>query len=578
MRSLQLLRTLAFASLATFPLCPAHAIVDGLYDPGSGTFESRRFTNATIGATALYAEGFYGERTVIANVEGGHVWGGHEIFDRSAFPHLPPAPSLKVDGTEIPGDTPALGSYETHATMVGGVLVGGGYNAGSGTWDEQRMGIAPKAELWSGAMGTEFFPNGTFDLSLGSFLKPYKAFFNGVEGRKADVINSSIGFEDRAGTTDGTMIVDALSRQNRTVALVMSAGNQGAGSVNGMASGYNVLSIGSVGGERLPNGQFTPSGFSSHGPADFYNPETDQTLTGVRATVHLAAPGERLVVATYPPAGTPEPLPTDGYRHNTNGTSFSAPIVAGAVALLKDIAYSDTVPGLNTEDARDTRVIRSVLMAGTERTDGWDNGQRLVGGILSTTQSLDYRTGAGALDLVASTAIYREGTVDVAGLGGGSIATHGWDFGSVALGVDNDYLFTNPFEEAFTLTVSLNWFIDRTFDNDTNAYAERSFANLDLEVWSLSEGAFLEKIAQSHSEYNSSEFLRITLAAAGEYALRVTFAGVVFDLGETPLSSAEYGLAWRAEPVPEPGSVLLILLGVAGGIALGRSRGSILRQ
>ncbi len=571
-----LFRSVALPGLALLSLTTAHAVTDGYYH--SGAYESLRFTNATVGATALYAEGFYGQRTVIANVEAGHVWGGHEVFDRSNLPFLAPAPSLRIHGTELIGGTPALGQDSDHATMVAAVLAGSGYRPDTDDYDPKQMGIAPQAELWSGAIATSFNAGGRFSLTAGSFLKPYKAFFNGVEGRKADVINSSIGFTDRAGTGFTTMIVDALSRQNRTVALVMSSGNAGPGTANGMATGYNVISVGSVSGERLPNGRFALSDFSSYDAADFFNPETEETIAHARANIHLVAPGENFTLPLYQgatggnPGPAPDPLPTDSYEENIDGTSFAAPTVAGSIALLKDISYSNTVAGLNTENARDTRVIRSVLMAGAEATEGWNNGQQLVGGILSTSQGLDYSTGAGALDVAASAAVYREGTVDVAGSGGGSIAHTGWDFGSVANGGANDYVFENPFAESITLTVSLNWFIGRVFDDESNGYDDGAFVDLNLEVWSLAEGAFMEQIASSHSPYNTSEFLRFNLAAGGEYGLRVTFAGVVYNLDDDPIVAEEYGLAWRVEPVPEPGSVLLILLGAAGGIALARRR------
>ncbi len=584
------LRQIALASLACLALAtPARAIVDGYYNIDEGGFESLRVTNETIGAIPFYNEGIYGQRTIIANVEAGHIWGGHEAFDRSAFLYLPDSPALSIHGTAIVGDDAALGELDTHATMVAGAMAGTGYLPDQDAFSVFNMGISPLATLWSGAIATSFYIpqgeedahlRGSFSTSYGAFLQPYKTFFNGTLGQKADVINSSWGFEDRSGTDLFTRTVDGLARQNTSVTLVVAAGNSGEGSVNGVGSGYNAISVGSISGERGSHGLFEPSDFSSHGPADFYNPQTDETLANVRATVHLAAPGEDYALPAYLGATgsyadreEPDPLPNDRHYLNVAGTSFAAPVVAGAVSLLKDLSYSGTHAGVATEVARDTRVIRSVLMAGAERTANWDNGQRLVEGVISTTQSLDYRTGAGALDLAAANAIYRGGTTDIAGLGGGAIATHGWDFGSVAEGVDNDYLFTNPFEEAFILTVSLNWFIDRAFDNELNLASDVSFVNLDLEVWSVSEGVLLEKVAQSYSEYNNSEFLRITLAAAGHYALRITFTDVIFDLSGVPPTAAEYALAWRAEAVPEPGSVLLIGLGAAGWLALRRYRG-----
>lgn len=368
------------------------------------------------------------------------------------------------------------------------------------------------------------------------------------------------------------MATDGLARQNPTVTFVVAAGNDGptAGSVSGFSAGYNNIAVASL-GAGSDGSYLTPSDFSSAGPADFYNPATKETIKGVRATVAIAAPGENEVLAYYGGAtGTLAEIAdpqyatsTDLYLVNQSGTSFAAPTVAGGVSLLKDLSYGN--PFLDTDEARDTRVIRSVLMAGAVATVGWNNGQTLKNGVISTTQSLDYQTGAGRMDLTRSGNIYAFGTADVAGTKGGTVSSEGWDFGSVDLGTTNDYLFDNAFAGDVELTISLNWFVNRSFDNANDTAAEGSFANLDLEIWSVSEtGVFENLIATSDSLYNNSEFLRFVLPQDGYYGFKITFEGVVYDLGATAdqlLTSEEYGVAWDVEAIPEPST--WALFGVA---------------
>jgi len=535
-------------------LAPAHAltgesdIVAAPYNAISKTFSPAQAINILVGAGTFYDAGYFGQRTTTANVEAGFVWGGHEVFDRTGLSE-PSSPALSYS------DASATGEYDFHATMVGHVLAGTGLQS-DGSLSLVGAGMAPLATLWSGAIATSFDHTdiGSFEISDASFLTPYQAFFTGALGTKPDVINSSWGFDDAAGVAKENRILTALAGANPTVAFVRSAGNGGATAAPGV--GYNGIVVGSLGGYSDPQPYLRPSTFSSSAAADFYNPATGQTLSGVRAAVDIAAPGEDLFLAAYlgdsgSLAGTQyvqAPSPTDLYFVNMAGTSFSAPIVAGGVSLLKDVSYV-YFPGQDA--SRDTRVIKSVLQAGAMKTTGWDNGQHLVNDVLTTTQSLDYASGAGRMDLDKSAAIYVGGTTDVPGTGGGTIQPLGWDSGSVALGAHNDYFFNLATPSDEELTVSLNWFVNEDFDAASGLPSSGSFANLDLGVWTVVNGVFTQEIASSQSLYNTSEFLRLSLASGGTYGLRVSFSGVVYDIPGT-LQNETYGLAWSLTAVPEP--------------------------
>ena len=546
-------------------------IYSGHYDSATQTFDSLTFVNPVLGWDDFFYNGFLGASTVIGNVEGGYIWFGHEVFNRP-----PDQPGVFMTFTNTASG--AINQFDYHATLVGNVLAGSGYVAGSNpaSFTYVGLGMAPFAKVWSGAIATAFSSSdlGAFETTTASILTPYKAFFNGitVSGtlRKADVINSSWGGYDPAGSSGEVIALDGLARQNRTVAFVVAAGNSGTAAVAAPASGFNNISVGSVGGASF----LQPSAFSAHGPSDFYNPETLITITGARAGVDIAAPGEEFALAEYlGPTGSlgattdpqlraiiEDPSPTNQYFLNLDGTSFSAPFVAGAISLLKDVANTHPVLNLNAyPDAQDTRVIKSVLMAGAKKTVGWDNGQSVnQAGTIVTTQALDYATGAGLLDLTGATETYFGGTTDVAGSGGGAIQEDGWDFGTVALNASTDYVFTAEFAGDIELTISLNWFSNRSFDNATDIGSDLSFADLNLELWQVTNGVFVTMVAQSATVYNNTEFLRLELADAGDYGLRVTFIGLVYDL--TPgVTSESYGLAWSSQIVPEPGSIFLIL-------------------
>lgn len=552
--------------LASAQTDPKSLVYSGNYQ--NGAFDSLTFVNSVTGWDLFFNSGFRGGSTVIGNIEAGHVWGGHEVFVR--------APGV-TNGVENYNSTApgALNEFDFHATAVGHVLAGSGYipdNGGSYTY--VGLGMAPEAKLVSGAIAVDFSNSdvGAFTTTQQSVLGVYKAFFTGSGVDQPDVINCSWGGSDPAASAVESIAIDGLAKQNANVAFVVSAGNGGTEVVGAPGSGYNNISVGSLGGADF----LQPSTFSSHGATDFYNPVTNQTITGVRAAVDIAAPGERMFLAAYLgdsggigaaiPEITQTPSPTDQYFVNMDGTSFAAPMVAGGIALLKDAANTLLASEAN---AQDTRVVKSVLMAGSTATNGWNNGQN---GMNVTTQALDLKTGAGAMDLVASADVYYSGTTDVDGAGGGLIDVNGWDSGSVSLGSFTDYLFAGEFAQDLALTVALNWFAGRSFNGVTDTASDDSFANLDLQVWSVDgNGQFVSKVGESMSIYNNTEFLRINWLAAGRYGLRVTFDEMVYDATNS-VNSETYGLAWRTFAVPEPGYFAMVSLGLLAACRRKRQR------
>jgi hypothetical protein len=542
---------------------PKSLIYSGNYQDGA--FDSLTFVNSVVGWDLFFSAGFLGGSTVIGNIEGGNIWYDHEAFVR---PPEAPAGLFTYTNT-APG---SVNELDFHATTVGHVLAGSGY-VGAGSYTYAGLGMAPNAKLVSGAIATGFSTTqlGAFSTTEASVIKTYRDFFTGSNlgagVAKPDVINSSWGGDDPAANSNELLSIDGLARQNPSVAFVVSAGNGDAAQVSAPASGFNNISVGSVGGASFR----TPSSFSSSGLVDFHNPATGFTLAGVRAAVDISAPGERLFLAAYlgdsgsigaaRPDLLQQPLPTGQYFLNMDGTSYSAPIVAGGIALLKDAAKTDIFMNhVGNDDAFDTRVIKSVLMASSQKTEGWNNGQNAMN---VTTQSLDAATGAGLLDLTAAVTVYFTGTRELALDGGGEMQDTGWDAATINLGSTFEYVFSSAFSQQMALTVALNWFSVRGFDDPTSTGSDVAFSNLDLEVWSVDGGGqFLSKVGESISTYNNTEFLRFDSLDAGRYGFRVAFDNMVFDTSHS-VNSEYFGLAWNAVAVPEPSGVMLAVLGTA---------------
>ncbi|MGI9177448.1 MAG: S8 family serine peptidase [Pirellulales bacterium] len=543
--------------------------VAGPYPTGPYTF-----VNDAVGAGIFYDSGFLGGSTVIGNIEAGFIWDRHEVFDRSGL-GLGPTVEQQVAGTGV------AGQYDFHATMVGHVLAGTGYVAATGStsagYSYVGTGLAPLATLWSGAIATSFSSTtiGSFDTTPASTIPVFRQFFQGISGTACDVVNSSYGGADPAAIEPESLAIDALAWQNPTVTFVASAGNDGPDAVVAPGADFNGITVGSVGGAAFR----TPSDFTSRGRIDFYNPATGDTLVGVRSGVDVAAPGENDFLAAYlgPTGGlgpfpqyTQNPSPIDRYFVNMDGTSFASPTVAGGIALMKDAAKGlSFVPAT----ALDSRVVKAVLMATSAATDGWSNGQASVGGVIRTTQAVDEATGAGAIDLRSAGLTYvNGGTLDVSGSAGGSIGLDGWDFGAIDVGGHVDYPFSTSSLAGDQIQVALDWFANGVFDSASDTGTRTAFANLDLQVWNVVSGSFSTLVAESAAIYDNVEFLRFMLPAAGNYGLRVTLPGMIYDVGVTPVTTEAYGLSWNLIAVPEPSAVSSLVAGVGTAVLVGLGR------
>lgn len=574
----------------------------GIVGSNSGTPSTNIFNgvyvNDLMGAGTFYDLGFGGGRAIVANIEAGAIWNGHEsLTGRVSQFVLDPA----IVGTQ-------LGQFDWHATMVGQAI------GGIGMYTFQD-GIAPTAQLWSGSIATIWNPDpvenytGSFDITDQSFLYPYvKTMRTGISGaggtRKANVVNSSWGYADSAGQIAETIAIDALALENNVV-VVLAAGNQGptANTVGGPASGYNGIAVAALTGDTLTPPFSAVAGFSSRGPGDFFNPATNITVPNVRPTVDVAAPGDDLTLAFYGgvtgghTSGTdPTGGSGDWYVSNMGGTSFSAPLVAGAAALMVDAGKLFVDSAVASSEMLDARVIKSALLAGARAPSGWNNGQATVGGVITTTQALDQATGAGIVDLAAAYRGYvgdpasitlngmqyviagQNTTLGVPGNGGGSgLELRGWDLGSVfsdstaGSGRSNTYSFAAPLTAGDTFTASLTWFADRTLGTTLASAADVALSNLSLEVW-RSDGSGESLVARSAATYSTTEFLRFSVPQDGTYSMHVVGLDQLYNLSISPSTATSYGLAWQVVPEPNLAAVAAGIAAVACALRLRRPR------
>lgn len=546
---------------------------------GGGTFD----LNAFLGASRYYGAGITGQNSVAFNLEAGHFWNGHETLA-----HVATGSTNFINAASTFGSGSIAPLYDRHATAVA-MLIGGRQTTVNPTVRQQ--GFAPDTTLRSAAIAAGWVGS-AYALSFTVSGSTYVAAFDGSFGT-AQVVNSSYGYSDPAGTNPFTIYSDGMAWAHPRTLYVVSAGNAGpsADSVGAPGSGYNTLTVAALGN---PNTFNSVSGFSSRGPQSFgyvTSGSSVVTVASARAGVDLAAPGESIRSAFFGGqtggnnttlAGSTNLGSDPTAFFDVAGTSFAAPIVAGGATLVASAART-LAPLASNPDAAQSVVIKSLLLTGADKTAGWSNSQSAVtvGGTtyLRTTQALDQAVGAGRMNLHTTFGVQVTGQTDVLGTGTGvigSVLDTGWDYGTAVRTVANDYLL--PVLSGGTpFTATLSWLRNRDSITDILDVAQ---ADLDLSLWQLDSGdTFSTLIARSESLYGTSEHLFLTLPADARYGLRIEYPANIFDntVGGTWGSAANpqpYGLSWlgTAVPVPEPTTWALALTGAGIAWSLRRRR------
>ena len=272
-----------------------------------------------IGAPDLWGQGFHGEGAVVA------------ILDTGVDPNHPALAGKWRGGTKDWFDpytsTATPFDDDGHGTGAMGLILGGDPAT-------SPMGVAPAAR-WIGARifrpvrnPATGLPESTADIPqiIASFQWALNPDGNPATADAPDVINCSWDLVPQTAPSDYDPVFRSIIRTLKTagIAVVVAAGNQGAAVGGSSSSPGNYPESISVGSTGLNNGVETVSSFSSRGPTAAPAAEfTSVGLTYDPIYPMLTAPGDLVFTAVL----------NNGFPF-VSGTSFSAPHVAGAIALL----------------------------------------------------------------------------------------------------------------------------------------------------------------------------------------------------------------------------------------------------
>jgi hypothetical protein len=228
----------------------------------------------------------------------GHPEMAHALTGKDEFQSYDAITGVYSKDMNIAPYDGALSDAPWHGTAVAGAIGSAVNNTGTVGVGYDVIPVGYKAEgpfmyeghVWDAGFGTEAIVSAIYDASN--------------DGCK--VINMSFG---GVGATPAAMLDAEKYAHSKGVLMVAAAGNDTTSAASWPADDPNVVSVSSVATSSTPGG-FALADFSNFGPH-----------------VALAAPGQSMVLPYYTPAV--------GYWYRwLDGTSFSAPVVAGAAAYM----------------------------------------------------------------------------------------------------------------------------------------------------------------------------------------------------------------------------------------------------
>ncbi|TVQ57311.1 MAG: hypothetical protein EA377_00990 [Phycisphaerales bacterium] len=217
-----------------------------------------------------------------------------------------------------------------------------------------------------------------------------------------------------------------------------------------------------------------------------------------------------------------------------NLTSWAAPLVGGAAALMIETAETDPVLSGNITDATRIDVLRAVILAGADHFDGWTNNPETSGPQRGVTdRPLDEVFGAGALNVDRSHRILTGDVVagDTQSLPATAAGHAGWGLATMNAGQSRYWRFDVP-EFAEEVSIISTW--TRTFGANYNLPQTQ---NVNLQLWRVDDAGQLTTLigpagepyfaggnVASQSTLNNVEHLYITGLEPGEYVLEANRA------------------------------------------------------
>lgn len=508
---------------------------------------------AGVNATILHKPPYNltGRKIAIGQVELGRpgLFGFDKVDDRNRALRLSglffqdqPARSAGLDS--------ALGNREVdaHAHKVASVMV---------SRDKTLFGVAPQARLYSAAIG----PLQSSGQPQECRAANHVALQNGGDVRAINFsFGESLARDPRPNAQlDGnallTLCVDWSARVHDVVYVV--AGNQGAGGIPIPTDNFNGMNVAF---STRWQGVFQKLDFANLGGelASVADRQVGRERNlNQRRSIDLAAPGSKLELLTL-----------EGSGATSSGTSFAAPHVTAAVAVIQEYGDRQLATGQPgwTIAARRHEVTKAVLLNSADKIRDPGTGEFLAmertfrnhrnrtwlesPAYRRADLPLDPTLGAGHLNVFRAYQQFSGGP----GSPDRPVQPRGWDYNQVGLGTEEppyrDYVLEQPLPAGQHLSVTLTWdrWVDLVDGNGNGEYdvgesfRSQGLNNLDLFVLPLEATDPAAAIATSVSTVDGTEHIFAVVPRSGQYKIRVQYQT------QTHQPTQAYGLAWWTQP------------------------------
>jgi serine protease AprX len=290
-------------------------------------------TSVTVGATAVRETlGYTGEGIGVAIIDSGVAW-HDDLTSGGVVAPFPYGDQRVAAFVDFVGSQTTPYDDNGHGTHVAGIIAGNGLNSAG-----QKAGIAPGASIVSLKV-LDAEGNGT----ISNVIAALNWVAANHQAYNIRVVNVSVGagVYESYWTDPFTLAVKALV--DRGIVVVAAAGNLGKtedgdtqfGGITAPGNAPWVLTVGASSTEgTVARADDTLAGYSSNGPTFLdFTAKPDLVAPGT-GTVSLAVPGSHYyeTKTAYLIDGTP----AIGHKPylSLTGTSMSAPVVSGTVALM----------------------------------------------------------------------------------------------------------------------------------------------------------------------------------------------------------------------------------------------------